>query len=297
MTTQAGVKTIVVGGRPTTGPMQTAGGNRGARLYSSEAIDFDIENINSTLDEPEVAATLPDREDTGMWINFAGLNLEDQIREGDEARIPLQFRYEAAQCRIYFTLDNVYNVSRLWRDAAAATWDDPSLCVEDSTGYAPSHDLTVTPKPPPPRTAQSPNVTFSLGEVETPENDFNTTLGIINRQERKSISSKGVTVCNTGGKCGGTAQCKNVPVTCPNGKNVPLAACLPSCTSVGSACAEGMECVLTAPAETKKNQLPARRGQAGQAAPARYEQVTIWNGYCKPKSVDPHKFPSLPCGR
>ncbi len=51
---------------------------------------------------------------------------------------PLQFAYLAADCRIYYTLDSVVNVSSLWRDAARAMWVDSRLCVAGSTGYAAS---------------------------------------------------------------------------------------------------------------------------------------------------------------
>jgi hypothetical protein len=142
---------------------------------------------------------------------------------------------------------------------------------------------------------QSPEVTFTLGEVDTPEHNLNTTLDLVNRQERRSISSKSVVVCNRDRTCAGTAHCKNVSVTCPDGKTKrPLAVCLPECSSVGAACNDGMECAFSKPAETK-NQLPARKGVGGQGGPARYKQVTIFNSYCKPKKVDPHKYPNLGC--
>jgi hypothetical protein len=277
--------------------MQTASGNRGARLYSGEALDYDLNNINDVLARPDILETLPSREDKGMWINFAGINLKDQLREGDDSRIPLQFRYEAADCRIYYTLDNVYNMTRLWRDVAAAAWEDPSLCVEDSTGYAARPDAESPPKQPPPRSAQAPEVTFTLGDVETPDHGWNTTLDLINRETKRSISSKDVVLCNRDRTCGGSARCENVPVVCPDGKTTKhLPVCLARCTNRGAACNDGMKCDYTQNAVESKSQLPARGGVVGQGGPrAKYERVTVLDGYCKPKKVDPHRYPNLGC--
>jgi hypothetical protein len=155
MAHQAGVKTIVVGGRPITGPMQAVSGTRGARVYSADALDYDFDFVNSTIGNATATSLLPSRRDSGMWTTYAGFNIRDQIREGDST--PVQFKYEAADCRIYYTLSNVYNMTQLWRDAAAAAWKDSSLCVEGSTGY-PTARNTTSDKNPPERTSQAPGL-------------------------------------------------------------------------------------------------------------------------------------------
>ena len=128
---EAGVKTIAVGGLPQLlGPMQTVGGTRGARDYDADQLDLDIfgaENLNSTL-----ASQLPDR-NVEFYVDDANFNLQDQIRRGEE--FPLQFAYEAAQCRIYYTLASVFNFTELWQHAARATWTDPALCVKYSADH------------------------------------------------------------------------------------------------------------------------------------------------------------------
>lgn len=135
--TQAGARTIVVGGRPSTGPMQAVGGNRGAAPYSADALDYDITTIGFNNDTAKAllpSTNIDGQRDSGMWTNYLGVNLRDQVRPNDTT--PLQFKYEAADCRIFYSLENVYNMSRLWRDAVAASFDDSSLCVEGSTGYS-----------------------------------------------------------------------------------------------------------------------------------------------------------------
>lgn len=156
--TRQGVRTVVAGGRPEPGPMQVSG-SRGAAIYWTDILDDDFRRAGnySTI----ANATLPnipldsDIRDRGIWTDWIAINLRDQVRaeeKKEEEPIPLQFRYEAADCRIYYTLKNLYNMTQLWLDAASATWDDPSLCVDGSRGFSttPSEEGKVKPPPPSP---------------------------------------------------------------------------------------------------------------------------------------------------
>src|SRR5688572_26212434 len=109
MTELAGVRTVVMGGRPGPGPMQTASGNRGASTYSADELDDDFQAVDTLVGDDEAFARLPSRNDTGMYTTYASFNIRDQMRANDEDKIPLQFRYEAADCRLYYTIKNVYN--------------------------------------------------------------------------------------------------------------------------------------------------------------------------------------------
>jgi hypothetical protein len=155
MTHEAGARTIVVGGQPRTGPMQAASGSRGAAGYDSFLLDLDFKETIKYDDNTQ--SQLPNRSDPGMQISFASFNLRDQVRTADDpAGPPLQFTYLAADCRLWFTLDNVLNLTTLWHDVAAAAWTDSSRCVTGSTGYAPlSANSTATSKPPPASSATS----------------------------------------------------------------------------------------------------------------------------------------------
>jgi hypothetical protein len=68
MMTRVGVKTIVAGGRPVTGPMQAASGNRGASSYSTFALDADMAFARSIDDRVEVNvnATVPEVRDEAI---------------------------------------------------------------------------------------------------------------------------------------------------------------------------------------------------------------------------------------
>ena len=140
----AGVKTVVVGGLPQIGPMQTASGSRGAQLYTTQNIDDDIavaEYVNATT-----ADYLPDRE-VDVLITFLGVNLRDQIRREQEA-VPVQFVYDAADCRIFYTIETWSDYSQLWTYAVNAI-SDSKLCVAGSTGFSSTTTSPQAPTPPP----------------------------------------------------------------------------------------------------------------------------------------------------
>lgn len=124
---QAGVRTVVVGGRPERGPMQAVGGSRGGEAYTSIALDQDME-VATILNE-SIAVVLPDRI-TGNYVNYAGINIRDSIRPNEN--FPLQFAYEAATCRIFYTRKTVYNYLNLWNYVVDAVWRNPSLCIDGS---------------------------------------------------------------------------------------------------------------------------------------------------------------------
>ncbi|KAI0441351.1 hypothetical protein F4803DRAFT_552238 [Xylaria telfairii] len=129
---EAGVRTVTVGGRPSPGPMQAVGGTRGARSLSTDILDNNINFARELLTGTSEAEFLPNRtEALDIFIVGAAINLRDQVREGETT--PLQFAYEAADCRIYFTPATVFNYTALWQYAADAIWTNPGLCVGGST--------------------------------------------------------------------------------------------------------------------------------------------------------------------
>ena len=125
---EAGVRTVVVGGRPEAGPMQAVNGAKGAAVWDNESLD---ETIDAVIEiDPTVASVMPNRTYEFNLI-YAGLNFRDQIRNGEYT--PLQFEYEPADCRIYFTSETVNNYVNLWSNAADAIWKNSTMCVTGST--------------------------------------------------------------------------------------------------------------------------------------------------------------------
>ncbi|KAL4737936.1 hypothetical protein BDV11DRAFT_206332 [Aspergillus similis] len=127
---EAQVQTVVVGGRPDYTPMQAPSGTRGAAVYDINRMDIDITGA-LLLDNSTGALPLDRRHD--FYISYASVNLRDQIRRNDSSNMPLQFRYEAADCRIFFTPRTWYNYANLWKYAADAIWKNSTLCIANAT--------------------------------------------------------------------------------------------------------------------------------------------------------------------
>lgn len=136
------MRTIVAGGLPQLGPMQVPAGTRGAESYSSFDLDADMEfamQVNASTN-----SSLPDR-DVDFYITYAGFNIKDAVRQ--ESDVPLQFTYEPADCRIFYTVNTVYNYENLWNYVVDAFWRNPSLCIAGSTTYVPPNPTMDTSGP------------------------------------------------------------------------------------------------------------------------------------------------------
>ncbi|KAF4973486.1 hypothetical protein FSARC_220 [Fusarium sarcochroum] len=145
MTNVGGVRSLAFGGRPRKEPMQIMGGVRGAQSASfATLIDEMVETANSTLQEldeddlpegfmntvrkswPIGVANLP------LQISDGNVNLRNAYQEGN-SDLPLQFEYQAADCRLYFTADNILEPATGWAAAKEAIWGSAG-CVQGSMG-------------------------------------------------------------------------------------------------------------------------------------------------------------------
>ncbi|GKT41583.1 peptidase S41 family protein ustP [Colletotrichum spaethianum] len=288
-TTEAKARTVVMGGEPKPGPMQAAGGTRGALLYSSDLLDADFDGAR---EKNETAATrLPLFHDSGIFVNYAGFNLRDQVRK-DDVTTPLQFRYAAADCRLYYTLDNVYNMTTLWRDVARAAFEDESLCVEGSTGYTSRNG--TTPKPPPKPTA-IPAPAPELATTYTVDTDPNTQNGLSAAQTplgRQFVQA----LCNpkVENPCPGGGVCQEFRLRCSNGElGSAVHACMPQC-QVGE-----LKCVSSSQvckknrnaAETKASTFGITQNVAANNA---FKGGQVTSGVCLPKVGTPQLGCALP---
>lgn len=67
-----------------------------------------------------------------------GINLRDNLRRGDPSQTPLEFIYEAADCRMFYTAEMINDVSKVWKGAANRMFGGEQgmlLCVDGSTGH------------------------------------------------------------------------------------------------------------------------------------------------------------------
>jgi hypothetical protein len=129
-----------------------------ARLYDIYTLDQNIEFTRALLNMTDPSSSnstlLPDRSED-VYVTSASVNLRDQVRRGEH--VPLQFAYEAADCRIWYTPQTIFNYTALWQYAADAIWTNASLRATGSTGFATSpannSDFIGAPAsaPPPPQ--------------------------------------------------------------------------------------------------------------------------------------------------
>lgn len=141
-----GVQTIAFGGRPQNGPMQGMGGVKGSQAMDLSALNqvmkqatFIIENaVNSS--DPIVAKKdmkhfrdifpIP-LEKFPLKLVDGSVNLMNAFAPNND-HLPLQFKYEAAECRRFLTLDNIRTPETMWASAADAMFHGGD-CVPGST--------------------------------------------------------------------------------------------------------------------------------------------------------------------
>jgi hypothetical protein len=267
MTHQAGVRTVVMGGAPKLGAMQAASGNRGAILYDADTLDDDFDfakQIDRTAN-----STLPRDRDSGILITYAPFNLRDQVRRNES--IPLQFRFLPANCRLYYTLANTYNMPTLWRDAVNATWYDPSRCVQGSR-----RNMTVGHKPVASnntaQTGPSHKGTWLSGGTDIDDSD-----GGIQDGSGPDDGTE-TQLCKPSQPCKG-GQCTTFSISCDGRTVKTVSACLAPCRT-GRPCKGLTMCQY----QTQLNSKFAGLGKSSVNSPSGSlgAQTQKYSGFCYP---------------
>ncbi|KAJ5632661.1 Interphotoreceptor retinol-binding [Penicillium lividum] len=139
-----GVRTIAFGGRPKNEPMQGVGGVKGGQSLGIDYINGYIQQANTLIrDSANTSSPLltqaewkkfnessPSLEESFAWSG--SLNLRNEY-DPDDDQTPLQFVYEAAECRLFYTLENYLQQETVWQAAAKAMFGSFG-CVNGSTG-------------------------------------------------------------------------------------------------------------------------------------------------------------------
>ncbi|KAK5686512.1 hypothetical protein LTS10_002632 [Elasticomyces elasticus] len=142
MKSQAGVHAIAVGGRKRYGPMQWVGGSKGASdVWMGTAASSAFHALEvATAAQLALAEPYTDMESVkhaltrvSEWGRYR-VNFENNIREGDDSITPLQFVYEAADYRFFYTSAMVLDQSLVWKRAYDVRWNNGSR-VPGSTGH------------------------------------------------------------------------------------------------------------------------------------------------------------------
>jgi hypothetical protein len=142
MVQQSGVKTIAIGGRANTGPMQAVGGTKGSLVLQAEYLQsvasYVVQKYAKTTSEVnDWAEILPT--EFKINANSASVNFQDNIRKGLESDgIPTQFLNDSASCRIWYEPKMYMNVTETWSKVAEVAFGkdgglDSDACVSGST--------------------------------------------------------------------------------------------------------------------------------------------------------------------
>ncbi|KAF2734899.1 hypothetical protein EJ04DRAFT_227977 [Polyplosphaeria fusca] len=152
MREQGQVQTIAFGGRPVNAPMQGVGGSKGSQVLTFSFIEQMAkstlnwttsimgptmgERVNTTaigrITRTEQLYVRSSRlnPDAEVWFRVNSLN---NMRQNDTTQTPLEFVYEAADCRLFYTVAGASDVTLLWQRAADVKWGK-GKCVEGSMG-------------------------------------------------------------------------------------------------------------------------------------------------------------------
>ncbi|KAJ5104465.1 hypothetical protein NUU61_001812 [Penicillium alfredii] len=136
---EQGVRTIAFGGRPQFAPMQGLGGTKGAQVLQFSQIASILPMAKSlakqTLNKEEYkkwerVVPIP-LKDFPLTLYSGGVNLLSAFSSKND-KVPRQFVYEAAECRRFFTAENIDKPVSIW-SAAADSMFHGGPCVPFST--------------------------------------------------------------------------------------------------------------------------------------------------------------------
>jgi hypothetical protein len=148
MKAQGGVRSIAVGGRPQVGPMQGVAGSKGAQVYTFGTIAAIATQLPAALLAmvekgltpppfppleyvPSVFGNFPLGNST-VLASGSRFNLRNNMHDGDTTYTPLQFTYEAANCKLFYTPTDIYEITGLWERVAEVAWGT-GKCVSGSS--------------------------------------------------------------------------------------------------------------------------------------------------------------------
>lgn len=140
-----GVRTLAVGGRPLHLAMQAMGGVKGTLLsFHSNFVSATAAFFSGVKNDKKALKILQDHEDAFPSLDDPPLlpltdgatagkvNALSGYTKDDVDGYPVHFRYEAANCRLFYTQRMLADPSETWRHASAVGWYGAS-CVSGST--------------------------------------------------------------------------------------------------------------------------------------------------------------------
>jgi hypothetical protein len=136
-----GVEAVAMGGRPSTDQIQAVGGTKGTNNFPWSYIQTMVEETYN-FSTPEQVASYEHTElaQYNTYLPFyravgePNVNARDGIRKDDWSMTPLQFVYQEADCRIFYTPQMTVDISAMWKAVADAKWLGKEKCVAGGLG-------------------------------------------------------------------------------------------------------------------------------------------------------------------
>lgn len=135
MNREQGVRTIAVGGRPMKQPMQAIGAVKGSNVMPWTNLQAHVGRALSFQPAPaDLQGVLPSQDAPPMLpaLSAGQLNWRNAYAKDGADGPPLQFVYEAANCRLFHKASYYGSMLYMWADVAAAAWGG-APCVDGST--------------------------------------------------------------------------------------------------------------------------------------------------------------------
>ncbi|KAF1917934.1 hypothetical protein BDU57DRAFT_181818 [Ampelomyces quisqualis] len=145
LTQQTGVKTIAMGGRSNKHPIQAIGGVKGVNNYAfgyiqdlaQSAIRYDG-SLNSSILRRDYNSHLPIARSYS-----AAVNNRDGLRRNDTSGVALQFVYQQADCRLYYTPEMTVDITAVWKSAADVQWGNRKCVSGEYRQKRNVHEVTT----------------------------------------------------------------------------------------------------------------------------------------------------------
>jgi hypothetical protein len=95
-----------------------------------------IKTNNGSVPSPPSSTWIPSTNSPPLGAPFTQtsplLNFQNQYKQGDDSQTPLQFIYEASNCRLFYTQEDLFDITVTWTRVASVAWGD-GTCVPGST--------------------------------------------------------------------------------------------------------------------------------------------------------------------
>ncbi|KID62943.1 Peptidase S41 family protein ustP [Metarhizium brunneum] len=136
-----GIRTIALGGRPLNKPMQAIGGVKGTQVFANaeiQNITADAVRKSAGQARQQSARSIPSVRDAPLLPlmqepgSGGSVNLRNGYSQDDVDGFPLHFKYQAANCRLFYTSKMLTDVAETWRRAALVAFRN-GTCVPGST--------------------------------------------------------------------------------------------------------------------------------------------------------------------